>query len=293
VVFKGWFKGKGDEGGEAEVTIEDLIVLERYGEAAERLRAKLKANPDDLHSHLKLADVYTALRQLDSAVDEYVHAAEEYARDGFYDKGIALLARAQKLMPADESLRLKIHSYAQVKGLEHKRAAAVGGLRQGRAGASDSGAFVLQIQRLWHQLASSTVVQRLAADQITRLFAAFEILPAEAGTVLAREGEGRAELFLVVSGVVEAGIDDAGAAGATVRSFTARDILGERALLERQPWPATLRVTEAALLLKLDRAGLERALVGNPDPRGLLDVLRDQGHDREVEAVVRRLKARS
>ena len=102
--LKGWFGGKG-RGSKQAYTIDDLIVLERYEEAADRLREKLEANPQDLHSHLKLAEVYTELRQLDRAVDEYAFVADEYAQDGFYDKGIALLARASKLAPADVSLR--------------------------------------------------------------------------------------------------------------------------------------------------------------------------------------------
>lgn len=293
MVFKGLFRDRKDGDDDHEETIEDLIVLERYDEAEERLKAKLKINPDDLHSQVKLADVYIALRQVGKAVDGYVYAAEEYARDGFFDKGLALLARAQKLLPADETLRLKILAYQEVKGLEHKRAAAVEGLRQGRAITAESSPLVLAIQRRWHELAESAIVQRLSADQITRLFAAFEVIGVNQDTVLVREGERRSELFLVVSGLIEASIPDAGAAGERLRTFAARDILGERALLERQPWPATYRVAEAAVLLKLDRDGLQRALVGNPDPRRLLDVLRDQGNDRDVARIVANLRTRS
>jgi CRP-like cAMP-binding protein len=293
VVFKGWFKGGGGDEGDDDRSIEDLIVLERYEEAEERLKARLKLNPHDLHSHLKLADVYTALRQVDKAVDEYLFVAEEYAEDGFYDKGIALLARAQKLMPADETLRVKVLAYQEVKGLEHKRTAAVEGLRQGRFPAADSNAWALEVQRHWHRIAGSRAIQRLPPDQVSRLFAAAELLSLPANAVLVREGDTRAELFLVVQGVIAAGIDDAGASGTSVRTFTSRDILGERVMFERQPWPATFRVVEPALVIKLDRDGLEHALRGNPDPRRFLDALRGQGSDREVAAIVGKLRKRS
>jgi hypothetical protein len=62
-----------------------------------RLWSYHKDLPNDLHSHLKLAEVYTQLQQFARAVDEYGFVAEEYAQDGFYDKGIALLSKAMKL----------------------------------------------------------------------------------------------------------------------------------------------------------------------------------------------------
>ncbi|HEY4596114.1 MAG TPA: hypothetical protein VIJ02_06900, partial [Thermoanaerobaculia bacterium] len=73
-----WFRGGKRQQEPQEYTIDDLIVLERYEEAEERLRARLKSTPADLHSHIKLAEVYTQLKRFEKAVDEYVYAAEEY-----------------------------------------------------------------------------------------------------------------------------------------------------------------------------------------------------------------------
>src|SRR6185312_8400666 len=77
-----WFGGGKKPPEPREHSIDDLIVLEQYEEAGERLRARLKDHPDDLHSHLKLAEVYTQLQQFARAVDEYGFVAEEYAQDG-------------------------------------------------------------------------------------------------------------------------------------------------------------------------------------------------------------------
>ena len=115
MVFRKMFRGGAREAPAEAATVEDLIVLERYDEAAERLKVRVRENPDDLHSYLKLAEVYTALRRVGDAVDAYLHVADEYARDGFYDKGIALLARAHKLIPTDDALPLKIHALEQIK----------------------------------------------------------------------------------------------------------------------------------------------------------------------------------
>jgi CRP-like cAMP-binding protein len=107
---------------------------------------------------------------------------------------------------------------------------------------------------------------------------------------LVEEGSRDSWLLLLVSGVLEAYVAGPGGRDLSVRSFGSGDIIGEAALLERSPWPMALRVAEAGSGLKLTREGLEKTLVGNPDPRGFLEVLREQHNDRDVAATVRRLR---
>lgn len=289
MAIKDWLSRKRQEAGgdeeEQELSLEDLIVLERYEEAAEKLKARLKAHPDDLYAHLKLADVCIQLRQGAAAVDEYVYVAEQYARDGFYDKGIALLGKASRLAPLEDELRVKIETLKQAKKLEHKRAAALEGFRQGAGG----GTSILPLQRAWHHLARGSLLQGLSRDQVRHLFSGLSFARHPAGTELAAEGAPGEELYLIALGVVEARTSLLDGREATLRTFGSGDILGESVLFERRRWPASYRVTEDAQLLVLDRPGLERALVGNSDPRGLLDALRWQGHDRDVANAVMKL----
>src|SRR6185295_4430118 len=286
-----WFRGKKQQEPQ-DYTIDDLIVLERYEEAERRLLARLKDNPNDLHSHLKLAEVYTELRRFEKAVDEYVYVAEEYAQDGFHDKGIALLSKAMKFAPLDPSLRFKVEKLQREKSMEHVRSLALEGLRQ--AGGTQAGTSALELKRLWHNLATSTMVQGLAGtgEQLKRLFAAMQLVRFEPGAVLVREGSRDAFLLLIVIGVVDAAAE-AGGRVMTLRSFTSGDIVGEGVLLERGAWPADYRAAESVTALKLTREGLEKCLVGNSDPRGFLETLRGQHNDRDVLATVRRLRTGS
>jgi cyclic nucleotide-binding protein len=283
-----WFGGKKQQEPQ-DYTIDDLIVLERYDEAEGRLRARLKDNPNDLHSHLKLAEVCCELRQFEKAVDEFVYVAEEYAQDGFHEKGIALLSKAMKFAPLDQSLRFKVEKLQREKGMEHVRSQALEGLRQ--AGGTQAGTSALELKRLWHNLATSTLVQRLAGtgEQLKRLFSTMQLVRFEPDTVLVREGSRDAFLLLIVIGVVDAAAETGGRL-MTVRSFTSGDIVGEGVLLERGAWPADYRAAVAVTALKLTREGLEKCLVGNSDPRGFLETLREQHNDRDVLATVRRLR---
>jgi tetratricopeptide (TPR) repeat protein len=288
VGIKSWFGG-GAKQAPQEYTIDDLVVLERYDEASERLRAKLKLNPEDLHSHLKLAEVYTQLRQHEKAVDEFSFVAEEYASDGFYDKGIALLSKAVKLSPLDSTaLRLKIDKLQREKSMEQVRALALEGLRA--AGGQKAGTSALQLGRLWHNLVGSTLVQHLSGEQLKRLFSTMELIDLPEGTVVAKQGSPEAFLLLLVRGLVEVAVEANNGKPTVLRSFTSGDLIGEAALLERGTWPADYRVSEAVTALRLTREGLEKCLVGNTDPRAFLDTLREQHNDRDVAASLRRLR---
>lgn len=285
--FKKWFGGRKQEQEIGDYTIEDLIVLERYEEAEGRLQAKLKLNPDDLHAHLKLAEVYIQLRQLGKAVDEYVFVAEEYAADGFYDKGIALLSKVSKLLPADATLPLKIHKIRRAKSMDRVRELALEGLRESHGG---DGTSALALQRMWGNLVDSTLVQRLNGEQLRRLFSVMSLEQARAGEALVEAGAELPRMFLIARGVVEAVAPMADGSTTQLLTFSSGDLLGEGALLERKPWPATYRAVEDCTHLTLSREGLEQALQGNSDPRGFLAALREQHHDRDVETYVGKLR---
>lgn len=290
--IKSWFGGGGGKQDQKQkqdqdYTIDDLIVLERYDEACERLKSRIKLNPNDLHLHLKLAEVYAGLKQYDKAVEEFGYVAEEYAQDGFYDKGIALLSKAQKLAPMDQSIRFKVERIQREKSMENVRAVAIEGLRE--AGGQKAGNSAVELKRLWHNLATSSVVQHLPGDQLKRLFSAMELTRLEANIPLADEGGHDAFLMLIVTGVIEAYVTENGKE-MSVRTFSSGDIIGEGPLLERAPWPASYRATEPSTVLKLTREGLEKTLVGNPDPRKFLEVLREQHNDRDLAATLRRIR---
>lgn len=292
MVFKKLFGGGSKEKVEQELDTDDLIVLERYEEAAERLRERVKSHPNDLHSHLKLAGVYQAMKQIDKAVDEFVFVADEYADDGFYDKGIALLAKAQKMMPSDPSIGERVERLENLKRLEHSRSFAIEGLLRKSVQGSESstlhGTSVIEAQLLWNHLQDTSLVQRFPADQLKRLLGAMELRKVGARELIAQQGDRLEAMYLIVQGTVEAAIEQRNGL-AMLRTFGPGDFVGESALFERKPWPTHYRTTEATTLLVLDRAGLEQSLVGNADPKALIDELRAQHHDRDVREALAKL----
>lgn len=285
--------GGGGKASDQVLTIDDLIVLERYDEAATALQTRIKSNPRDLHSRLKLAEVYFAQRQGAKAVDEYLYVAEEYAADGFHDKAIALLTKAMRLAPSDTTLPAKIEKLKQTKKLEHSRVQAIEGmvLRAKASGASIAGGTsAFEMQRLWGNIEESTLVRRLDADQLKRLFSAMDFQRLGEDVIFVERGQRSEELYFIVDGEIQAAIPKMDG-WTTVRTYGPGKIVGEGALLERKPWPAFYHTEETTTVLKLTRSGLEAAMLGNPDPRALIEALREQRNDAEVAALVAKIEA--
>lgn len=274
---------------EKELTLEDLIALERYEEAAEMLRQRIKLVPKDLHAHLKLAEVYVSLKNAAKALDEFGFVADTLADDGFHDKAMALLAKAAKINPGDESIPRRIERYRRLKEQEKRRDLAIEGLLANKSTmANTAGNTQVQIQLLWNKIAKSPVVSQLEPEQLKKLFSVMEMGTIKVGQVLATPGEVKPLIYMVVDGTIEAEAE-VGGRRFNIRNFTTGDLIGDAALLENKAWTAHYKVTQNGTVFTLTREGLAVAMTGLADPRQFLTVLRTQANDRDVAANIQKL----
>jgi tetratricopeptide (TPR) repeat protein len=286
VSLKKWFASQPARAKPEAVDVDDLITLERYEEAEQELQRFLSKSPYDLRSRQKLAGLYKKTGRLDEAAKEYMEIADRYAKEGFHDKALALLAQVSKLTPAADKVWPKIERLRRAKKLEQHRPAIMEALVGRRSGSPESTAASIQFDRLWASLSRTRLVDKLDAEQLKQLFQAFRFESLAANEEIARRGQQLEAMFFLASGKVEVVVAIPGGSSPVLRALEAGDLFGEQALFERKPWVATYRTSEKTMLLKLDRHGLEAALHGNPDPRGLLEVLREQQMDAAVAAAV-------
>lgn len=289
-MIKKFFGGK-KESAEQQYTIDDLIVLERYGDAEQRIHADLKFRPNDLNLHLKLADVYVGLRNVAKAIDEYGWVADKYAADGFHDRAIAVLGKARRLNPMDDTLPQRIERLELARKLEHSRSGAMEGFLQGLHVKEGTGTAVMEFQAFWRSLAKSKLLRDLSSEQLKLLFQGVVGTYLEPGHTVVERGSREEALFIVVAGEIAASVVDQGGNPVDLRSFGPGQIFGEGSLFEHRAWPATYRSKTKGTLLKLTPAGLELCLKGNPDPRGFLDILRRDQSDRDVMQLVAKLES--
>lgn len=267
--------------------LDDLLYEEKWEEARTLLEQRLKQRKNDHHARLKLAEVLMQLGRGAEAIEQYKQLVVAYHRDGFNDKAMATLNRALRLAPGHPDLQSMFYKLKQAKSLDQTRGVAVEALRaafqQGPLGMS-SGNAGIQAESLWVHLARTEFIHSLPEEQMRRLFAVLEMETLPEGEALVERGEQRHELFLVVDG--ELAVLDPNAI--VLRTLGAGSIVGEVALLEQRAWQARYQAVGETTVLRLTRLGLERTLIGNPDPRELVAVLRRQGNDREIAELLQR-----
>ena len=281
--------GKKDGAAGPQYTIDDLIVLERFADAEQRIHEELKFKPNDLNLHLKLADVYVGQRNVEKAVAEYVWVGEKYASDGFHDRAIAAVTKARRLNPMDDTLPPKLERMEFARKLEHSRTAAQDGFLQGMHVKESGGTAVMEFQSIWRNLIKTRLPRELTVEQLKLFFQGVVATYANPGESIVERGASDESLYVIVSGEVVASAVDGTGTAIDLRTFGSGHVIGEAALFERKPWPATYKAKSKAAFLKLTPAGLQVCLTGNPDPRGFLDVLRREQNDREVAQAVARM----
>ncbi len=288
MAFKDWF---GTRGGGEPPSIDDLIALGEIDRAEDALRAKIRSRPSDLHSHLRLADLLMSQKRRGDAVEEYLLVAEGYARDGFYEKASALLSKISKLAPGFEKVEIKIEALKKARELDHRRDAIIDGLMEGKPGETPgAGTSAFELKRLWKDLARSSLLDRLDDEQLKRLFRAFRVERLDEGERLIDAGQRLEEIYLIAHGEIEVRVRLTGNAETVLKSFGPGAVVGERALFQHQPWPASYVAGKRSSVLKLTREALEQALVGESDPKSFLDALREQQNDRQIVAALAEMR---
>src|SRR5512141_329108 len=96
-----WFSGQKE-------SLADLIARKRYGKAIEVLREQFSDGVRDPRMRLQLADVLVLAGRAREAAPILSALADEFAREGYAAKAIAVLKKVEKIAPgrADVERRL-------------------------------------------------------------------------------------------------------------------------------------------------------------------------------------------
>jgi tetratricopeptide (TPR) repeat protein len=287
--LKSWIKNKTGKAEEGPLSIDDLIVLERFEDAKRELNAHIKIRPKDLIAQRKLAEVYLRMGQPDHAEQILFAIAEAYAEDGFHEKALAQLAVAQKLNPTDDRIAAKISKLHRMRGMDKRQEQVVMKLLEKAQGQKQgSSQSYLNVQRFWANLTASPVIESLPMEELQRLFGEFETFSLGPGKVVAYQGQELEELYLIAEGRLRATIRLENESTPTLREFEPGEVLGDSALLEHQPWPATIETIKRSMLLRLKPAGLEALVESSPNPKILMNSLGVQQNDAHLRDAARK-----
>lgn len=267
---------------------DELILMRRFPEAEIALRALLKEQRDP-QWRVKLGDVLRELGRGDEAVTEYLHASDAFLEDGFTDRAHAAATRARKLVPGRADIEARFHRLDHRKRLDFLRRGAVDALEEAATTKEGHlGTARIELEQIWNKLSETDFVRECEPHQLVRLLRRMKLQRVAEGKRLVAEGSGDGLAVLICRGELEARrITSKGSLG--LRIFGQGDFLGERTVLSRESWPVSLVAQAATTTLTLDRSGFEAALLGNDNPRELIEFLRRQSQDQELRRLVNQL----
>src|SRR5262245_15730965 len=85
-----------------------LIAKKNYTKAIEVIRGQLKAGRPDARLRMQLGDVLILAGRDKEASQVLLPLADEYARDGFAAKAVAVLKKIQKLDPSRRDIETRL-----------------------------------------------------------------------------------------------------------------------------------------------------------------------------------------
>ena len=262
-------------------SIDDLIIQGRLTRAQQLLELRIAENDEDVHSHIKLAELLVGKRKNDEALKSYLRAAHLLSEDGFFDKSLALLKSARKLAGQDQSsIDAMEETVLRAKELDM----AAWTMRKGKSAEGARLSASIELEALWRRMQDSDFVNNLGTGQLEVLMEAMELYQLPAGEILVREGEHDPAIFLIASGLLQARLDP-DRRDLLLRNFGPGQIIGESVLFERRAWPASYRAAHNCQLLRLDVGGLQRALNKTKSRRQLIMALSSQHNDQQVAAL--------
>jgi hypothetical protein len=262
-------------------SVDDLILQGRLTRAQQVLELRIAENDEDVHSHIKLAELLTGKRKTKEALKSYLRAAQLLSEDGFFDKSLALLKTARKLAGDDQSsIDAMEETVLRAKELDM----AAWTMRKGKSAEGARLSASIELEALWRRMHDSDFVNNLGAGQLEVLMEAMELYQLPAGEILVREGEHEPAIYLIASGLLQARLDP-DRRDLLLRNFGPGAIIGESVLFERRSWPATYKAAHNCQLLRLDVGGLQRALNKTKSRRQLITALSSQHNDQQVAAL--------
>jgi hypothetical protein len=317
-----WFATK-------DAPLEELIARKKFGKAIELLRGQFKQGSRDPRMRLQLADVLIMAGKGVEATPILIGLADEYARDGFAAKAIALLKKIERVQPGradvEKKLASLIHQERSRAGTAAMNIAVTAaeampeiGMEEMASESAEATAsedapmteqeFDLELTEITQETleaaaapshdapataASAAVASPLfsdfAADELLDVMRGLRLLSFEPGDIIITEGEPGDSLFVLSTGLVKAFVRNPAGRHVQVREMGEGSFFGEISVLSGKPRTATVTAAGRCELLELDRTTLDGIASRHPRVMQVLQEFSAQRAGSKDEEMVRRM----
>ena len=280
-------------GGGADVNT--LIVKKNYAKAIELIKEQIGARKNDVRLRMQLADVLVLAGRGKEAVPILLPIADEYARDGFAARAIAVLKKVEKIEPgrgdvetrlaglikeaqpaarparprtSEETLEIGIEELGLASIMSSVSPAPAGAAtdfdtdfvasdEQGLSPDASPAAAAEEDAKEPVPLVESALFAAFAQDELIEIIHGLQLLTFEGGDIIITEGEAGASLFVLTTGVAKAFVRNPQGKHQFVRALREGDFFGEISILTGKPRTATVTAATHCELLELDRVTLD------------------------------------
>jgi len=296
-------------GGKQPANVSDFIARRKYGKAVDLLMAQFRAGSRDPRLRIQLADVLLLEGKGPKAVPILIGVADEFARDGFAAKAIAVLKKIEKIEPGRSEVEKRLANLikqqhdepptlgARLKTLPELGIEEVGfepsarGEQAARpvtgeepapasearaAGAETSEEDHLELTDLEEEAPAeaplrSPLFSDFSEEELVAVIHGLRLLTYEPGDIILTEGEAGDSLFVLTTGSVKAFVRNPAGRHIQVREIHEGDFFGEISILTGKPRTATITAVAHCELLELDRPTLDAISKSHPH---VLEVLK-------------------
>lgn len=295
-------------GGKQPANVSDLIARRKYGKAVDLLMAQFRAGSRDPRLRIQLADVLLLEGKGPKAVPILIGVADEFARDGFAAKAIAVLKKIEKIQPGRSEVEKRLANLikqqhdepptlgARLKtlpelGIEEigfepsargeEAARPVTGEEPPATEAPDAATEspeedLLDLPDIEYEAPAeaplrSPLFSDFSEEELVAVIHGLRLLSYEPGDIILTEGEAGDSLFVLTTGSVKAFVRNPAGRHIQVREIHEGDFFGEISILTGKPRTATITAGAHCELLELDRPTLDAISKSHPH---VLEVLK-------------------
>jgi hypothetical protein len=298
-------------GGKQPANVSDLIARKKYGKAVDLLMAQFRAGSRDPRLRIQLADVLLLEGKGTKAIPILIGVADEFAREGFAAKAIAVLKKIEKVEPGRSDVEKKLANLiksqheapvtlgAKLKTLPEMGIDEIGyepSLRgeeaaqpitgeeaaeptapEAAASAPESEEEVLEFVDVEEEPAGepplrSPLFTDFTEEELVAVIHGLRLLSYDPGDIILTEGEPGDSLFVLTTGSVKAFVRNPAGRHIQVREIHEGDFFGEISILTGKPRTATVTAAAHCELLELDRPTLDSICATHPH---VMEVLKD------------------
>ncbi len=272
-----WRKKKGSS--KTKEDPQELVARKEYKKAIDVYRERLTQDPDNVNLRLQMADALLYYNQLPDALKEYRKVAAAYADQGFIVKAIAIYKKMLKLNPGWKEIESLLENLSERLAIDSEvpQSAAPPPPKEKPPVA---GSLELETK----------LFKDLSREEFKQIVTNLTLRHYEEETIVVKEGDAGASLFIVVQGQVRVLTRDPKRREVTLATLSEGEFFGEISLLTGKPRTATIITNTSSELLELTKDDFEKIVKKHPHVRKVVEEFHLQRAHKTVEAIIQSLQ---